>query len=51
MTTLLHYLAEYFGDAANWSGASGIPTRLAQHFGYTLLAFVISVLLALPLGL
>ncbi|MBF4480409.1 osmoprotectant transport system permease protein [Rhodococcus rhodochrous J3] len=51
MTTLLHYLAEYFGDAANWSGASGIPTRLAQHFGYTLLAFVISVLLALPIGL
>ncbi|MEU5841345.1 ABC transporter permease [Rhodococcus sp. NPDC047139] len=51
MTTLLHHLAEYFGNAANWSGPSGIPVRLVQHFGYTMLAFTISVVLALPLGL
>lgn len=51
MTTLWHYLVEYFGTAANWSGPSGIPTRLLEHFGYTLLAFTLAVLLALPLGL
>lgn len=51
MTTLLNHLAEYFGDAANWSGPAGIPTRLLQHFGYTLLAFVLAALLALPVGL
>ncbi|MFI6754770.1 ABC transporter permease [Rhodococcus coprophilus] len=51
MTTLWHYFVEYFGDAANWSGPSGIPARLLEHFGYTLLAFMLTVLLALPLGL
>ncbi len=51
MTTLWHYLVEYFGDAANWSGPSGIPARLLEHFGYTLLAFLLTVLLAFPLGL
>lgn len=51
MTTLLHYLGEYFGSAANWSGPGGIPTRMLQHFGYTVLAFVLATVLALPVGL
>lgn len=51
MTTLLHYLTEYFGTAANWSGAGGIPARLLEHFGYTLLALVLAIAVAFPLGL
>jgi osmoprotectant transport system permease protein len=51
VTTLWYYLVDYFGDGANWSGPSGIPARLLEHFGYTFLAFVLTVLLALPLGL
>lgn len=51
MTTLLHYLADFFGSAANWSGPGGIPARMLEHFGYTLLAFVTATVIALPLGL
>ncbi|MEE2032013.1 ABC transporter permease [Rhodococcus chondri] len=51
MTTLLHYLTEYFGTAANWSGADGIPARLLEHFGYTLLALALAIIVAFPLGL
>ena len=43
----------YLLDGANWhlSGESSIPERLAQHLGYTLVALVISAVIALPLGL
>lgn len=51
MTTLLHYLSEYFGSAANWTGPGGIPTRVREHAGYTLLALVLSFAVAFPLGL
>lgn len=51
MTTLLHYLSEYFGSAANWTGPGGIPTRIREHVGYTLLALVLAFAVAFPLGL
>ena len=49
-------LVNYFGyllDGANWqlSGESSIPARLGQHIGYTLIALLVSALIALPLGL
>jgi osmoprotectant transport system permease protein len=49
-------LVNYFGylfDAANWtlSGDSSIPLRIGQHLVYSLLALLISTLIALPLGL
>jgi osmoprotectant transport system permease protein len=44
-------LLNWFGDSAHWQGADGIPTRLLQHLGYTLLALVIALVIALPLGL
>ena len=49
---MVNYFA-YLFDSANWhlSGDSSIPERLAQHIGYTLVAVVISALIALPLGL
>ena len=51
MNTLLHYLGEYFGTSANWTGPGGIPTRLREHFGYTLLALGLAFGIAFPLGL
>jgi osmoprotectant transport system permease protein len=38
-------------DPANWAGPDGIPTRLGQHLGYSLLALLIAAAIALPLGL
>lgn len=49
-------MVNYFGylfDGANWhlSGDSSIPERLGQHVGYTLVALLVSAVIALPLGL
>lgn len=38
-------------DPAHWSGADGIPTRLAEHLGYTAIVMVLAAAIALPLGL
>ncbi|WP_394615662.1 ABC transporter permease [Lentzea sp. JNUCC 0626] len=37
-------------DPAHWSGTSGIPLRLLEHLGYTLLTLVIAAIIAVPLG-
>jgi osmoprotectant transport system permease protein len=44
-------LLNWFGDSAHWQGHDGIPNRLLQHLGYTVLALVIALVIALPLGL
>jgi osmoprotectant transport system permease protein len=44
-------LFRWFGDPAHWSGPDGIPQRLLEHLGYTLLALVIALVIAVPLGL
>ncbi|RSN65745.1 ABC transporter permease [Amycolatopsis sp. WAC 04182] len=41
----------WFGDPAHWQGVDGIPARLLQHLGYTALALVFALLIAIPLGL
>jgi osmoprotectant transport system permease protein len=38
-------------DAANWTGATGIPTRLMEHLQISLLAVAAATALALPIGL
>jgi osmoprotectant transport system permease protein len=38
-------------DPAHWQGSDGVPTRLLEHLGYTLIAVGIAVAIALPLGL
>lgn len=48
---LLRIAADWLSDPANWRGADGIPSRLLQHVGYSLLALLIAGLIALPLGL
>lgn len=37
-------------DPAHWSGTTGIPVRLAEHLGYTLLTLLIAAVIAIPLG-
>jgi len=41
---------EFFGDAANWSGDTGIPNRLIEHIMLALLAVLTASVIALPLG-
>ena len=50
MNFLLEALA-FILDAANWSGPTGIGTRLAQHLGITGLSLLLAAVVALPLGL
>ncbi|TDQ53591.1 ABC transporter permease [Actinorugispora endophytica] len=42
---------EWFGDPAQWSGAAGIPARLAEHVGYSALALLLAALIGIPIGL
>ncbi|TQF65553.1 ABC transporter permease [Rhodococcus spelaei] len=42
---------EYIADPANWSGPTGIGTRIVEHLWYSLLALVVSAAVAIPLGL
>jgi osmoprotectant transport system permease protein len=41
----------WFTDPAHWQGPDGIVNRLLQHLGYTALALVIALVIAVPLGL
>ncbi|GLB67044.1 ABC transporter permease [Arthrobacter mangrovi] len=41
----------WFADPAQWSGPAGIPARLAEHLGYTVLTLLIATAIALPIGL
>ena len=42
---------DWLTDAANWSGATGIPARLFEHFWYSGLSVLIALVIALPVGL
>ncbi|MGW0599015.1 ABC transporter permease [Streptomyces sp. NPDC002776] len=48
---LLHHIDAFFSDGAHWTGYDGIPTRLAEHLGYTLMALGIAAGIGLPAGL
>jgi osmoprotectant transport system permease protein len=41
----------FLTDTYNWQGSGGIPTRLLQHLQYSGLALLLTVLVALPIGL
>jgi osmoprotectant transport system permease protein len=41
----------WLADPAHWSGADGIPTRLAEHVSISAAAVALGVAVALPLGL
>ncbi|GAA0577387.1 ABC transporter permease [Kribbella sandramycini] len=48
---MIQGLFDFLGDSVNWSGSEGIPTRLAEHLGYTFLSLAIAALIAFPIGL
>ncbi|WP_375001829.1 ABC transporter permease [Aeromicrobium sp. CTD01-1L150] len=43
--------ADWLLEADHWSGAGGIPTRVAEHVGYTGLTLLGAAAVAVPLGL
>ena len=43
-------ILSYLFDPAHWTGSQGIPIRLAEHLGYTVLTLVIALVIAIPVG-
>jgi osmoprotectant transport system permease protein len=37
-------------DPEHWSGPTGIPTRILEHLGYTVLSVLVAAAIAVPLG-
>ncbi|MGX4689158.1 ABC transporter permease [Streptomyces sp. JNUCC 63] len=48
---VLHFVNAFFSDGAHWTGYDGIPTRLAEHIQYSLLALALAAVVGLPVGL
>ncbi|MBL1084254.1 ABC transporter permease [Streptomyces actinomycinicus] len=48
---VLDFARAFFTDSAHWHGYDGIPTRFAEHVGYSLEALVIAAVIGLPVGL
>ena len=49
--SVLTGLVAWFTDPAHWSGPSGVPIRLGQHVGISLLSVGIAAAIAFPVGL
>lgn len=47
----LQSLVQWLSDPEQWSGSSGIPARVLEHVGYSVLATVIAAIIALPAGM
>ena len=47
---LLSAILGWLTDPAHWSGPTGIPVRLAEHLYYSVLAVLIALVIALPIG-
>lgn len=43
-------VVDWLADPANWTGPAGVPTRLLEHLGYSSLAVLIGLVVAVPLG-
>jgi osmoprotectant transport system permease protein len=48
---IIDAVATWFSDPAHWSGQNGVPYRLFQHVGISLVSLLIAMAIALPLGL
>jgi osmoprotectant transport system permease protein len=51
MSNVFAEAGDWLADPAHWSGADGIPHRLAEHIGYSVLTVAIAGAIALPIGL
>jgi osmoprotectant transport system permease protein len=49
--TVIDATAAWLTDPANWTGPNGIPVRLAEHLGVSLVSLLIALAIALPAGL
>jgi osmoprotectant transport system permease protein len=49
--TFLGQVVHWFTNPAHWHGANGIPTRLEEHVGMSLVAILGAMLIALPIGI
>jgi osmoprotectant transport system permease protein len=47
---LVAEVVAWFATAANWTGSTGVPTRLLEHLYYSGVALLIGLVVALPLG-
>ena len=43
-------VAGWFTDAVNWSGADGVPVRIAEHLALSAIPLALALLVALPIG-
>ena len=48
---LISAVVTWFSDPAHWAGQNGVPYRLGQHVGISLVSVLIAAAIALPLGL
>lgn len=48
---LLSSVAGWFSDPAHWAGTNGVPYRLGQHVGISLVSILVALAIALPVGL
>lgn len=51
MSSVFAEALDWLSDPARWSGVDGIPNRLLEHLGYSVLTVAIAGAIALPLGL
>ena len=47
----LQQALSYIFTAANWSGPAGLTARIAEHLQYTVVAVLVSALIAIPIGM
>ena len=47
----LQQALSYIFTAANWGGPAGLAARIAEHLQYTVVAVLVSVLIAVPIGM
>src|SRR4029077_12887228 len=47
----LQQALSYIFPAANWGGPAGLAVRIAEHLQYTVVAVLVSVLVAVPIGM
>ena len=44
-------LVAWLSDPVHWSGVDGIPHRVLQHLGYSLISLALAALIGIPLGM
>lgn len=49
--SILIDLVAWFLEPTNWQGPSGVPARILEHVWYSLIAIVVSIAVALPIGI